>query len=160
MRFGLLKPQPGWEVLPRRLRSSTWLILAGVPQLRPLQHLEFEHVHLQLEAAVSGLGIALASLPLIEQDIESGRLVCPIREPEWCSQDYLSTYQRELRRGRRGESFSFLDHKEQPCGREHVSVSLTLRIGTEVLIVFGRVNFDEMVKTYDYFLLPNADFPV
>ena len=51
--------------------------------------MEFEHVHLQLEAAVSGLGIALASLPLIEKDIESGRLVCPIREPEWCAQDYL-----------------------------------------------------------------------
>jgi DNA-binding transcriptional LysR family regulator len=51
--------------------------------------MEFEHVHLQLEAAVNGLGIALASLPLIEKDIESGRLVCPIREPEWCSQDYV-----------------------------------------------------------------------
>ena len=51
--------------------------------------MEFEHVHLQLEAAVSGLGIALASLPLIEKDIESGRLVCPIREPEWCAQDYV-----------------------------------------------------------------------
>jgi LysR family glycine cleavage system transcriptional activator len=45
-------------------------------------------VHLQLEAAVSGLEIALASLPLIEKDIESGRLVCPI-PPEWCAQDYL-----------------------------------------------------------------------
>jgi LysR family transcriptional regulator, glycine cleavage system transcriptional activator len=68
---------------------SEWLILAGASQLRPLQHMEFEHVHLQLEAAVNGLGIALASLPLIEKDIESGRLVCPIREPEWCSQDYV-----------------------------------------------------------------------
>jgi LysR family transcriptional regulator, glycine cleavage system transcriptional activator len=68
---------------------SEWLILAGAPQLRPLHHMEFEHVHLQLEAAVSGLGIALASLPLIEKDIESGRLVCPIREPEWCAQDYV-----------------------------------------------------------------------
>ena len=68
---------------------SEWLILAGAPQLRPLQHMEFEHVHLQLEAALSGLGIALASLPLIEKDIESGRLVCPIREPAWCAQDYV-----------------------------------------------------------------------
>jgi LysR family transcriptional regulator, glycine cleavage system transcriptional activator len=68
---------------------SEWLILAGAPQLRPLHHMNFEHVHLQLEAAVSGLGIALASLPLIEKDIESGRLVCPIREPEWCAQDYV-----------------------------------------------------------------------
>jgi LysR family transcriptional regulator, glycine cleavage system transcriptional activator len=68
---------------------SEWLILAGAPQLRPLHHMEFEHVHLQLEAAVSGLGIALASLPLIGKDIESGRLVCPIREPEWRAQDYM-----------------------------------------------------------------------
>jgi LysR family glycine cleavage system transcriptional activator len=68
---------------------SEWLILAGAPQLRPFHHMEFEHVHLQLEAAVSGLGIALASLPLIEKDIESGRLICPIREPEWCAQDYV-----------------------------------------------------------------------
>ena len=50
---------------------SEWLMLAGASQLRPLHHMEFEHVHLQLEAAVSGLGIALASLPLIEKDIES-----------------------------------------------------------------------------------------
>jgi LysR family transcriptional regulator, glycine cleavage system transcriptional activator len=68
---------------------SEWLNLAGAPQIRPLHHMEFEHVHLQLEAAVSGLGIALASLPLIEKDIESGRLVCPIREPEWSVQDYV-----------------------------------------------------------------------
>jgi LysR family glycine cleavage system transcriptional activator len=68
---------------------SEWLILAGAPQLRPFHHMEFEHVHLQLEAAVNGLGIALASLPLIEKDIESGRLVCPIRAPEWSAQDYV-----------------------------------------------------------------------
>jgi hypothetical protein len=31
--------------------------------------LELEHVYLQLQAAVEGLGIALASMPLIEGDI-------------------------------------------------------------------------------------------
>jgi LysR family glycine cleavage system transcriptional activator len=49
----------------------------------------FEHVHLQLEAAVNGLGIALASLPLIQADLAAGRLTCPISKPEWSSQDYL-----------------------------------------------------------------------
>jgi LysR family transcriptional regulator, glycine cleavage system transcriptional activator len=73
---------------------SEWLNLAGVPRLRPLRHLEFEHVHLQLEAAVSGLGVALASLPLIEKDLESGRLVCPIRKPEWSAQDYVLVSER------------------------------------------------------------------
>ena len=66
-----------------------WLALAGAPQLRPLHHMEFEHVHLQLEAAVNGLGIALASLPLIKNDLATGRLTCPISKPEWFAQDYL-----------------------------------------------------------------------
>lgn len=68
---------------------SEWLALAGAPQLRPLHHMEFEHVHLQLEAAVNGLGIALASLPLIQADLAAGRLTCPILQPEWSAQDYL-----------------------------------------------------------------------
>jgi LysR family transcriptional regulator, glycine cleavage system transcriptional activator len=68
---------------------SEWLALAGAPQLRPLHHMEFEHVHLQLEAAVNGLGIALASLPLIQRDLATGRLTCPISKPEWSAQDYL-----------------------------------------------------------------------
>jgi LysR family transcriptional regulator, glycine cleavage system transcriptional activator len=68
---------------------SEWLTLAGAPQLRPLHRMEFEHVHLQLEAAVNGLGIALASLPLIQNDLATGRLTCPISKPEWSAQDYL-----------------------------------------------------------------------
>jgi len=68
---------------------SEWLRLAGVPQLRPLQHMEFEHVHLQIEAAVNGLGIALVSLPLIQADLAAGRLICPFSKPEWAAQDYL-----------------------------------------------------------------------
>jgi LysR family transcriptional regulator, glycine cleavage system transcriptional activator len=68
---------------------SEWLTLAGVPHLKPVHHMEFEHVHLQLEAAVNGLGIALASLPLIQADLASGRLICPITKPEWSAQDYL-----------------------------------------------------------------------
>ena len=76
---------------------SEWLALAGAPQLRPAQHMEFEHVHLQLEAAVNGLGIALASLPLIQDDLATGRLTCPILAPEWSAQDYLlvSEYREE-----------------------------------------------------------------
>jgi LysR family transcriptional regulator, glycine cleavage system transcriptional activator len=68
---------------------SEWLALAGATQLRPLHHMQFEHVHLQLEAAVNGLGIALASLPLIQDDLATGRLTCPILKPEWSAQDYL-----------------------------------------------------------------------
>ena len=66
-----------------------WLAAAGQPELAPLRHVEMEHVHLQLQAAVDGLGIAIASKPLIERDIAAGRLVCPIARPEWDAGDYM-----------------------------------------------------------------------
>lgn len=66
-----------------------WLAAAGHPDLLPLRHVEMEHVHLQLQAAVDGLGIAIASKPLIEKDIAAGRLVCPIAKPESDGGDYV-----------------------------------------------------------------------
>jgi LysR family glycine cleavage system transcriptional activator len=65
-----------------------WCAAADVPGLAPVRHLEFDHVYLQLQAAVDGLGVALGSLPLIEADIAAGRLVCPIADPEWRADDY------------------------------------------------------------------------
>ena len=59
-----------------------WFSAAGVPGLAPIRHLELDHVYLQLQAAVDGLGVALGSLHLIEADIATGRLVCPIAAPE------------------------------------------------------------------------------
>jgi LysR family glycine cleavage system transcriptional activator len=37
----------------------------------------FEHTYFMLEAAASGLGIGIASQPLVEQDLQSGRLIAP-----------------------------------------------------------------------------------
>jgi LysR family transcriptional regulator, glycine cleavage system transcriptional activator len=67
---------------------SQWLSAAGAPGLVPVRHLELDHVYLQLQAAVDGLGVALASLPLIEGDLAAGRLVCPIAAPELRADDY------------------------------------------------------------------------
>jgi LysR family transcriptional regulator, glycine cleavage system transcriptional activator len=67
---------------------SHWLSAAGAPELRPVRQLELEHVYLQLQAAVEGLGVALASMPLIEGDIAAGRLVCPIAAPAWHAGSY------------------------------------------------------------------------
>jgi LysR family transcriptional regulator, glycine cleavage system transcriptional activator len=66
-----------------------WLAAAGEPDLSPRRHIEFEHVHLQLQAAVEGLGVAIASKPLIERDLAAGRLVCPIATPEADGGDYV-----------------------------------------------------------------------
>lgn len=67
---------------------SQWLSAAGVPGLAPIRHVELDHVYLQLQAAVDGLGVALGSLNLIEADIAAGRLVCPIAAPELRTDDY------------------------------------------------------------------------
>lgn len=67
---------------------TQWLSAAGASGLVPVRNLELDHVYLQLQAAVDGLGIALASAPLIEADIAAGRLVCPIAAPELPADDY------------------------------------------------------------------------
>ncbi|WP_371748580.1 transcriptional regulator GcvA [Burkholderia cepacia] len=68
---------------------SHWLQEAGASDLRAARHVEFDHVNLQLGAAIEGLGVALASLPLIGRDLAEGRLVCPIASPVWRADDYM-----------------------------------------------------------------------
>jgi LysR family glycine cleavage system transcriptional activator len=71
-----------------RASWSHWLREAGASNLRAARHVDFEHTYLQLAAAVEGLGVTLASLPLIERDLAAGRLVCPIPAPAWRAPDY------------------------------------------------------------------------
>ncbi|KWF37662.1 LysR substrate-binding domain-containing protein [Burkholderia pseudomultivorans] len=96
----LLRRQPIQSVADLRhhtlLHSATtrsawahWLKEAGASGLRPARHVEFDHVNLQLGAAIEGLGVALASLPLIRRDLAEGRLVCPIASPVWRADDYM-----------------------------------------------------------------------
>jgi DNA-binding transcriptional LysR family regulator len=37
----------------------------------------FEHFYLSIEAAISGLGVAIGPRPLVDDDLEAGRLVAP-----------------------------------------------------------------------------------
>jgi LysR family transcriptional regulator, glycine cleavage system transcriptional activator len=77
---------------------SGWLAAAGAPDLKVARQVEHEHVYLQLQAAVEGLGVALASVPLIEADVAAGRLVCPIPSPQWHAGDYeLVTNEERIR---------------------------------------------------------------
>lgn len=71
-----------------RTAWSEWLREAGEPAMQGARHLHFDHVFLQLAAATEGLGVTLASLPLIEREIAAGRLVCPLPGPVWRGPDY------------------------------------------------------------------------
>jgi LysR family glycine cleavage system transcriptional activator len=56
---------------------SQWLDMAGVKGVNPDRGSRFEHTYFLLEAAASGLGVAIGSYPLVEQDLKGGRLVAP-----------------------------------------------------------------------------------
>jgi LysR family glycine cleavage system transcriptional activator len=60
-------------------RWSDWLNEAGVDvPMRP-DRLQFSHLMLALDAAIAGQGVALTSAPLVQYDLESGRLVRPFK---------------------------------------------------------------------------------
>ena len=52
-----------------------WLRRAGIARLRPARRLYLDHLHLVLQAAVDGLGIAMAPRSLLSHDLAQRRLV-------------------------------------------------------------------------------------
>jgi LysR family glycine cleavage system transcriptional activator len=54
-----------------------WLAQAGVPELKPLAQLKFEHMYLALQAAAEGLGLVLMPLSLVIDEIIAGKLCAP-----------------------------------------------------------------------------------
>jgi len=62
----------------RPLAWSDWLHLAGGSGLDGSAGPRFEHTYFLLEAAASGLGVAIASYPLVRHELEAGRLVAPL----------------------------------------------------------------------------------
>lgn len=55
----------------------SWLRASGTRGVDPERGPVFDGIHLALEAAVAGHGVALALAPLVEEDLSSGRLVRP-----------------------------------------------------------------------------------
>jgi DNA-binding transcriptional LysR family regulator len=62
----------------RPLAWSDWLRIAGGAGIDGAAGPRFEHTYFLLEAAASGLGVAIGSYPLVRHEIESGRLVAPL----------------------------------------------------------------------------------
>ncbi|AMP10184.1 bacterial regulatory helix-turn-helix, lysR family protein [Collimonas arenae] len=60
---------------------SKWLMSADVAPASCKKRQSFDHFYLALQAAIDGLGVALGPLPLITDELASGRLVTPIAEP-------------------------------------------------------------------------------
>lgn len=57
---------------------ADWLRRRRVPGIDATRGRRFEHFYFLLEAAVGGLGVAMAPRPLVEADLKLGRLVAPL----------------------------------------------------------------------------------
>jgi len=72
-----------------RLHSwPRWLAAAGAPGLEPNSRQQFDHFYLTLQAAVDGIGVALGPRPVIDRELEAGRLVTPLPGPTVASRAY------------------------------------------------------------------------
>lgn len=56
---------------------ETWLEAAGAAQLRPPQHLRFDHFFVTLQAVVDGMGLGIGTFPTLSADEVSGRIARP-----------------------------------------------------------------------------------
>jgi DNA-binding transcriptional LysR family regulator len=71
----------GQRLLHSRQRPQDWrrwLEAAGIEGVDPSAGSVFESIGVAIDAAVEGLGVALAIRGLIDGDLESGRVVMPI----------------------------------------------------------------------------------
>lgn len=57
---------------------SDWLGAAGSADVRPRGHLTFEQLYYALQAAIEGLGVAVAPFALVADDVAAGRLAIPL----------------------------------------------------------------------------------
>ncbi|WP_322045816.1 transcriptional regulator GcvA [Paraburkholderia sp. J67] len=73
----------------------TWLATAGV-KAKCRKKQSFDHFYLALQAAVDGLGVALGPLPLLDEELASGRLVTPLAGPHLDARGYWWVARREV----------------------------------------------------------------
>ncbi|MEQ5843973.1 transcriptional regulator GcvA [Paraburkholderia acidicola] len=64
-----------------------WLTAAGV-KAKCRKRQSFDHFYLALQAAVDGLGVALGPLPMLADELASGRLVVPLPGPRLDARGY------------------------------------------------------------------------
>lgn len=56
---------------------ADWFGAVGCAEVTPVADQTFEHFYFMLQAAASGLGVAIGPRPVVEDDIAAGRLIAP-----------------------------------------------------------------------------------
>jgi LysR family transcriptional regulator, glycine cleavage system transcriptional activator len=73
----------------RREMWQRWLKAADVPQLKTGREQVFEHFYFAIQAALEGLGVIMGPVALVSDELRSGRLVAPIRDPVLKTRGYF-----------------------------------------------------------------------
>ncbi len=73
----VLLDTPLLHTVSRPQAWPAWADAHGLPRARLRMGQGFEHLYYLLEAAVAGLGVAIAPRPLVADDLAAGRLVAP-----------------------------------------------------------------------------------
>jgi LysR family transcriptional regulator, glycine cleavage system transcriptional activator len=73
----------------RREMWLRWLTAAGFPQLKPGREQVFEHFYFAIQAALEGLGVIMGPVALVGDELRSGRLIAPIRDPVLKTRGYF-----------------------------------------------------------------------
>lgn len=81
----------------RRHDWSDWLAAAGHPELTPRDNLVFDELSVANQAAIAGVGLAMAQKAYFQNEIASGQLVAPFETVLRRDRGYYLTVARERR---------------------------------------------------------------
>ncbi|RVU14309.1 LysR substrate-binding domain-containing protein [Methylobacterium oryzihabitans] len=87
-----------------QMQWPLWFKLAGLAPPGRWRRLLFDRTHMAIDAAAGGLGIALESDLMLWNDLKSGRVACPLRDPprvtlttQWITCPHESLRHRKVR---------------------------------------------------------------
>jgi LysR family transcriptional regulator, glycine cleavage system transcriptional activator len=69
---------------------EAWLGIAGCGDLRPRQHLRFDHFFVTLQAVIDGMGLGIGTFPTLSSDELSGRIARPFPSLEVSGDTYFA----------------------------------------------------------------------
>ncbi len=101
---------------------SSWLQHAGVPDVDAARGLSFSPSHLVINAAIDGLGVALAKNSWVAEDLELGRLVRPFDISLQVDSAYYMVFPKE--RAEDMHIATFVDWMHREAARESSATDL------------------------------------
>lgn len=110
-----------------QIQWSSWFNHLGIAEGPRLKKLYFDRSHMTVDAAVLGLGVALESNLMMEQELRDGKLVIPVRDvPQMLiSTHWLVCPHQNLRRSRVRRFMAWISDEAETWQREIAPLHLS-----------------------------------